>query len=208
MGRILAKRFSQFLLLLSVVQWQSLTAALVIKTSVENGITGVVWDEGWKGFGRFRTTVDDIGVYKRCTVIRRVALCNRLSGERGAGGLGWCLWECVMGRYEVEATSEVGMCKMMALMINLCSSATAAAKLCCLTATCAPVLAFQECSGKFYVSSDKWDRSWNDRLIDFLINRKIINWIFVGYRLMPGTGYFGLQGNFLTSYQVTIVIVK
>lgn len=57
----------------------------MIKTSVENG---VVRDERWKGFGRFRTTVDDIGVYKRCSVIRRVALCNRLSGKRGAGGLG------------------------------------------------------------------------------------------------------------------------
>lgn len=72
--------------MLSVERWQSLTAAPVIKTSVGNGITGVVRDERWRGFGRFRTTVDDIGVYKRCSVIRRVALCNRLSGERGAGG--------------------------------------------------------------------------------------------------------------------------
>ena len=172
MGIILAKRFSHVLPLLSVVQWQSLTAALVIKTSVENGITGVVWDEGWRGFGRFRTTVDDIGVYKRCTVIRRVALCNRLSGERGAGGLGWCRWECVVGCYEVEAMLEVGMCKMMALMINLCSSATAAAKLCCLTATCAPVLTFRECSGKFYVSSDKGDRSWNDKSINWFVDQQ------------------------------------
>lgn len=79
----------------------------MIKTSVENG---VVRDERWKGFGRFRTTVDDIGVYKRCSVIRRVALCNRLSGKRGAGGLGWCWWERVVRRYEVEAVLEVGMC--------------------------------------------------------------------------------------------------
>lgn len=42
MESILAKMFSHILPLLSVVQWQSLTAALVIKTSVENGITGVV----------------------------------------------------------------------------------------------------------------------------------------------------------------------
>ena len=52
--------------------------------------------KGGGDFGRFGTTVDDIGVYKRCTVIRRAALCNRLSGERGAGGLGWC-WRGARG---------------------------------------------------------------------------------------------------------------
>lgn len=137
----MTRQLSHILSVPSVVQWQSLTAALVIKTSVENGITGVVRDEGWRGFGRFRTTVDDIGVYKRCTVIRRVvALCNRLSGERGAGGLGWRWWECVAGCCEVEAVLEVGMCKMMALMMNLCSYVMAAAICVCetlsLTATC------------------------------------------------------------------------
>lgn len=80
----------------SFSQKQSITAELVIKTSVVNVTTGVVRDEGWRGFGRFRTTADDIGVYRRCAVIRRVALCNRLSGERGAGGLGCCWWECVV----------------------------------------------------------------------------------------------------------------
>ena len=41
-GENLARLFSHILSPLSVVRWQSLTAALVIKTSVENGITGVV----------------------------------------------------------------------------------------------------------------------------------------------------------------------
>lgn len=52
-------------------------------------------------------------------------MCNRLSGKRGAGGLGW-LW-CMAGCYEVEAVLEVEMCEMMTLMINLCSYVMATA---------------------------------------------------------------------------------
>lgn len=44
--------------------------------------------KGGGDFGRFRITVDDIAVYKCNTVIRRAGLCNRLSAELGAGGLG------------------------------------------------------------------------------------------------------------------------
>lgn len=44
------------------------------------------------------------------------------------------------GSYEVEAALEVGMCKTMALMINLCGYVTAAAICVCetllLTSTC------------------------------------------------------------------------
>lgn len=68
--------------------------------------------KGGGDFGRFGTTVDDIGVYKRCTVIRRAALCNRLSGERGSrwvglvfGGSAW--WGVTRWRRLLE----VGMCK-------------------------------------------------------------------------------------------------
>lgn len=80
--------------------------------------------------GDLVTTVDDIGVYKRCTVIRRAAFCNRLSGERGAGGMGW--W----GVRRWRRCLEVGMCKMMGLMMNVCSYVTAAAIWSAKPATC------------------------------------------------------------------------
>lgn len=38
----------------------SLTEAPVIKTSVENGINGAARDEGWRGFGRSETALDDM----------------------------------------------------------------------------------------------------------------------------------------------------
>lgn len=65
----------------------SLAAAPVIKTSVEKGINGTAWHEGWKGFGEIWNHVR-WHVYNCRTVIRRDALCKRLSGERGAGGSG------------------------------------------------------------------------------------------------------------------------
>lgn len=54
---------------------------------------------------------------KRCAVIRRAPLCNRLNGERGAGGLADVSERVCWGG---AAEAELGMCKTRALIMNLC----------------------------------------------------------------------------------------
>lgn len=112
MERICLKLFRTFPLL-SVVQWQSLTAALVIKTSVENAIASVVWGEGCRGFGRSKTAVT--GMFTNVVLW--------LGGLRCVIGLARSRWVGLMsvrvygGGYQGRSVVGTGIWKLMALMI-------------------------------------------------------------------------------------------
>ena len=136
-----------------------------------------VWDERWLGFGRFRTAVDDIGVYKQCAVISRVALCNRLSGKRGAGGMGWrrvCAVGCLRGGGGAGGGDEPNDDtddKFMQLCDGSCNLGLQNWAVC--GHMCPPPPSqLEQSRGNSVLSSNKWHKHWKDYSANWLVDQQ------------------------------------